>query len=67
MAGKQLQIAMNEADEKDFFSRSNFPSDVPGRLFWAEDFAASDGLAYDAAPLSKRIDWVWRWVRGQPR
>ncbi len=45
------------------FSRSNLLSDRPGRLYWARNFAAPDGLKYDEKLFSKWVDTVWRWVR----
>jgi len=44
-------------------TRSNLLSGVSGRLFWAKDFAAPGGMAYDVASFSNWIDSVWRWVR----
>jgi hypothetical protein len=35
----------------------------PGRLYWARDFSAPDGLNYDADAFSKWIDRAFAWVR----
>jgi hypothetical protein len=39
----------------------------PGRLYWARDFSAPNGLAYDAEAFSKWVDRVWRWCRANGR
>ncbi len=38
-------------------------STVGGRIYWARDFAAPDGLAYDAVDFASIVDRVWNWVR----
>lgn len=45
------------------FSRSDLASERTGRLYWAKDFAAPNGLNYDAKAFSAWIDQVWSWVR----
>jgi len=34
-----------------------------GRIYWARDFSAPDGLAYDSAGFAKNVDQIWNWVR----
>jgi hypothetical protein len=34
-----------------------------GRVYWSRDFAAPDGLGYDANEFSKLVDRVWNWIR----
>lgn len=34
-----------------------------GRLYWARDFSAPNGLAYDTEAFSRWVDRVWRWCR----
>ncbi|HYQ02760.1 MAG TPA: hypothetical protein VER96_29010 [Polyangiaceae bacterium] len=35
----------------------------PGRLYWARDFSAPDGLHYDAVAFSRWVDRAFNWVR----
>lgn len=44
-------------------SRTNPISGQAGRLYWAKDFSASNGLAYDVVVFGKWVDSIWRWVR----
>jgi hypothetical protein len=34
-----------------------------GRVYWARDFCAPDGLAYDAVAFSRHVDRIWNWIR----
>jgi hypothetical protein len=34
-----------------------------GRVYWARDFMAPDGLAYDSSVFSKHVDRIWNWIR----
>ena len=45
------------------FTRSDPKSGRAGRLYWAKDFAAPNGLAYDVAKFASWVDGIWRWVR----
>jgi hypothetical protein len=38
-----------------------------GRIYWAHDFGAPDGLAYDAAEFSQYVDRIWNWIRRNSR
>lgn len=44
-------------------SRSNPLTGESGRLYWAKDFVASNGLTYDVANFNQWVDAIWRWVR----
>ena len=44
-------------------SRSYLEERRYGRIYWARDFSAPAGLAYDAAAFARLVDQVWRWVR----
>jgi hypothetical protein len=46
-------------------ARSTFSPLRPGRLYWAKDFGAPDGLDYDVAAFSKWFDSIARWARRQ--
>jgi hypothetical protein len=48
-------------------SRSLPDSDHGGRLYWARDFSAPDGLAYDAVAFTKHVDHIWNWIRRSAR
>jgi hypothetical protein len=43
--------------------RSDIGKKSYGRLYWAKDFAAPDGLSYDVVSFSHWVDKVFRWVR----
>jgi hypothetical protein len=45
------------------FSRSFLMEHRYGRIYWGRDFAAPQGLAYDAEAFARFTDLVWRWVR----
>ena len=45
------------------FTRSDLEQHSYGRIYWARDFAAPNGLAYDAEAFSRLTDSVWRWIR----
>lgn len=45
------------------FSRSRVDSQKYGRLYWAKDFAAPNGLEYDVNEFSQWWDKIIRWVR----
>ena len=45
------------------FSRSVLEQQRYGRIYWARDFAAPDGLNYDAEAFARFVDSVWRWIR----
>lgn len=50
------------------YTRHNFSGPEPaGRLYWAKDFSAPDGLPYDSATFGKWCDTVARWVRRHGR
>ena len=50
------------------YTRHNFSSSEPiGRIYWAKNFSAPEGLAYDSASFSKWFDTVARWVRRHGR
>jgi hypothetical protein len=38
-------------------------TDHCGRVYWARDFSAPDGLAYDSAAFAKQVDRIWHWIR----
>jgi len=44
-------------------SRTNPISGQSGRLYWAKDFSAPNGLAYDVVAFGKWVDSIWRWIR----
>lgn len=48
-------------------TRANPAQGRAGRIYWARNFSAPHGLAYDVAAFSKHVDQVWRWVRKQGR
>lgn len=45
------------------FSRSDVGSQQYGRLYWAKDFSAPNGLDYDVNEFSQWWDKIIRWVR----
>ena len=45
------------------FSRSFLEHYSCGRIYWARDFSAPHGLAYDAESFARLTDSVWRWIR----
>jgi hypothetical protein len=46
------------------YTRHNFNAPEPaGRLYWARNFSAPGGLAYEAAAFNKWFESVVRWVR----
>jgi len=45
------------------FSRSDILNQRYGRLYWAKDFAAPDGLTYDVHEFSKWWNTFIRWVK----
>ena len=47
--------------------RTNQESCQSGRLYWAKDIAAPNGLAYDVIAFEKWVDSIWRWVRKHGR
>ena len=50
------------------YTRHNFDGSEPvGRLYWAKDFAAPDGLAYDPSAVNRWVDLAFAWVRRQSR
>ena len=50
------------------YTRHNFDGSEPvGRLYWAQDFAAPDGLAYDSSTFSEWVELAFGWVRRQSR
>ena len=44
-------------------SRSNLAKITAGRLYWAKNFSAPNGLPYDEVAFAKWVDTIWRWVR----
>lgn len=34
-----------------------------GRLYWANNFSAPNGLSYDSEEFSRWVEKIWRWVR----
>ncbi|WP_169850517.1 hypothetical protein [Rhodoferax saidenbachensis] len=44
-------------------TRSQPDLSAPGRLYWANNFSAPNGLSYDPEEFSRWIDKIWRWVR----
>ena len=46
------------------YTRHNFGGSEPvGRIYWARDFVAPDGLSYDADSFNRWFDSVAGWVR----
>ena len=45
------------------FTRSFLEKHSYGRIYWARDFSAPDGLNYDAEAFARLTDSVWRWIR----
>ena len=45
------------------FRRSDVPKRKYGRIYWAKEFAAPDGLNYDVEIFGKWFDKIVRWVR----
>ncbi len=42
---------------------SQFGQRDHGRVYWANDFSAPNGLQYDSVRFSRLVDKVWRWIR----
>jgi hypothetical protein len=61
-AGQFYIANMNAAPVFDF-SRSLLDEYSYGRIYWARDFSAPDGLDYDAGAFARLTDSVWRWIR----
>jgi len=50
------------------YTRHNFDGSEPvGRIYWARDFAAQDGVTYDATSFNRWFDSVVGWVRRHGR
>ncbi len=45
------------------FKRSLLEKHSYGRIYWARNFSAPDGLDYDQEAFSRFTDSVWRWIR----
>jgi hypothetical protein len=45
------------------FSRSFLNEHRYGRIYWARDFSAPQGLDYDEDAFDRLTDSVWRWIR----
>ena len=45
------------------YSRSFVDRGQHGRIYWAKDFSAPNGLDYDVEAFTKLTDSVWRWIR----
>ncbi len=45
------------------FSRSFLDEHSYGRIYWARDFSAPNGLDYDEEAFARLTDSVWRWIR----
>lgn len=45
------------------FSSSSLLQRRYGRIYWAKDFSAPQGLNYDVGEFERLTDSVWRWVR----
>jgi len=45
-------------------SRSDPSHRRAGRLYWARNVSAPDGLDYDADAFSRWVDTIWAWCRG---
>ncbi len=48
-------------------SRPLLNSTAGGRIYWARDFSAADGVAYDSAGFASNVDRVWNWIRRSGR
>jgi hypothetical protein len=44
-------------------SRSILEEHRYGRIYWARDFSAPNGLAYDVEAFARLTDSLWRWIR----
>lgn len=45
------------------FSRSYLDRQQYGRIYWARNFSAPQGMLYDAEAFAKLTDQIWRWIR----
>jgi hypothetical protein len=62
--GDHVSISNIEAAPLIEYVRHSFDGPEPvGRLYWAKDFAAPDGLAYDSVAFGKWVDSTFAWVR----
>ena len=59
----QFYIANKNAAPIFHFSRSFLDEHSYGRIYWARDFSAPDGLDYDVKAFARLTDSVWRWIR----
>lgn len=59
----QFYIANKDSAPVFEFSRSFLDEHRYGRIYWARDFSAPDGLNYDAEAFARLTDSVWRWIR----
>lgn len=46
-------------------SRPLSNSSLPGRVYWAKYFSASNGLDYDVEAFGRIVDRIWTWIRKQ--
>ena len=60
---RQFYIANKDAAPIFHFSRSFLDEHSYGRIYWARDFSAPDGLDYDVEAFARFTDSVWRWIR----
>lgn len=56
-------IANNQTAPVLEFTGSDLSAKRYGRLYWAKDFAAPEGLAYDVPAFSQLVDRVFGWIR----
>lgn len=45
------------------FTRTFLETKRFGRIYWARDFSAPNGLTYDSQAFARLTDSVWRWIR----
>lgn len=59
----QFYIANKNAAPIFDFSRSFLDEHSYGRIYWARNFSAPNGLDYDEEAFARFTDSVWRWIR----
>ncbi len=59
----QFYIANKDAAPIFHFTRSFLDEHSYGRIYWARDFSAPDGLDYNVEAFARLTDSVWRWIR----
>lgn len=61
-AGQFYVLNLGQAPILEFTS-SILEKNTSGRIYWARNFSAPDGLLYNENAFSKLTDKIWHWIR----